>query len=96
MSADPETIAWYLQRSEALLDDLRERVQVLRARGGQLAGFAGAVLAPAGANLLDLIELTTNQGDDAERALRKAEYFFLAGLFAVAVTLAVLIVVMTV
>jgi hypothetical protein len=47
---NPEAIAWYVQRSEALLDDLRERVQSLRSRGGQLAGFSGAVLALAGAN----------------------------------------------
>jgi hypothetical protein len=51
MAVNPEAVAWYLKRSEALLDDLRERVQSLRARGGQLAGFSGAVLALAGANL---------------------------------------------
>ena len=51
MAANPEAIAWYLKRSEDLLDDLRERVQSLRTRGGQLAGFAGAVLALAGANV---------------------------------------------
>ncbi|HEY2480040.1 MAG TPA: hypothetical protein VGI17_15100 [Solirubrobacterales bacterium] len=50
MAANPEAIAWYLKRSEALLDDHRERVESLRLRGGQLAGFSGAVLALAGAN----------------------------------------------
>jgi hypothetical protein len=49
--ANPEAISWYLQRSEALLDELRERIQALRLRGGQIAGFSGAVLALAGANL---------------------------------------------
>jgi hypothetical protein len=34
-----------------LLEDLRERVQSVRTRGGHLAGFAGAVLALAGANV---------------------------------------------
>jgi hypothetical protein len=48
---NPEAIAWYLQRSEALLGDLRERVLSLRTRGAQLAGFSGAVLALAGANV---------------------------------------------
>src|SRR6202000_1327662 len=48
---NPEAIAWYVKRSEDLLDDLRERVQLLRARAGQLAGFSGAVLALAGANV---------------------------------------------
>lgn len=47
---NPEAIAWYVERAEDLLDDLRERVQSLRSRGGQLAGFSGAVLALVGAN----------------------------------------------
>jgi hypothetical protein len=50
VAPNPEAIAWYLQKSEGLLDDLREEVQSLRTRGGQLAGFSGAVLALAGAN----------------------------------------------
>jgi hypothetical protein len=50
VAANPEAIAWYLQKSEGLLSDLRARVQSLRTRGGQLAGFSGAVLALAGAN----------------------------------------------
>jgi hypothetical protein len=49
--ANPEAIAWYLAKSEALLDDLRERAASLRIRGGQIAGFSGAVLALAGANI---------------------------------------------
>lgn len=43
-------MAWYLARSERLLDDIADRVQALRSRGGQLAGFSAAVLALAGAN----------------------------------------------
>lgn len=170
-AANPEAIAWYVRRSEDLLDDLRERAQSLRIRGGQLAGFSGAVLALAGANadsvlgvldgaaragagvslligvlllvvalvtalrgtlmlervreisteevanytserfiyepdlwrvhvrmihsLLDAIEAITIQGDEAARALRKAEYSFLTGLFSVGVALGILIVVVT-
>ncbi|MBS1679392.1 MAG: hypothetical protein JST08_18610 [Actinobacteria bacterium] len=45
--------------------------------------------------LLRLIELTTHHGDGAERALRKAEYFFLVGLFAVGVAFAILIAMVT-
>jgi cytochrome c biogenesis factor len=48
---NPEAIAWYVRRSEDLLDDLRDRVQSLRIRGGQMAGFSGAVLTLAGANV---------------------------------------------
>lgn len=47
---NPEAIAWYVQRAEALLDDLRERVLALRSRGGQLAGFAAAVVVLVGGN----------------------------------------------
>lgn len=50
MAANPQAIAWYLKRSEILLDDLGERLQFLYTRSGQLAGFAGAVLALAAAN----------------------------------------------
>ena len=53
---NPEAIAWYLQRSEAMLDELRGQVQALRSRGGQIAGFAGAVLALAGANVESILE----------------------------------------
>jgi hypothetical protein len=52
---NPEAIAWYVKRSEDLLDDLRDRVRVLRTRGGQLAGFSGAVLALAGANVVSVL-----------------------------------------
>lgn len=45
-----EAIAWYVEQAESLLDDLRERVQSLRTRGGQLAGFAAAVIALVGGN----------------------------------------------
>lgn len=45
-----EAIAWYVQQAEALLAELRARVQSLRSRGGQLAGFAAAVVALVGAN----------------------------------------------
>lgn len=47
MAANPEAIAWYLKRSEDLLGEHRERVETLRSRGGQVAGFSGAVLALA-------------------------------------------------
>jgi hypothetical protein len=51
VAANPEAIAWYVQRSERLLDDLRDRIQAFRTRGIQLAGFSGAILALAGANV---------------------------------------------
>ena len=57
MPANPAAIAWYLERSERLLDDLRDRVQALRVRGGQIAGFSGAVLALAGANVEPLLDV---------------------------------------
>lgn len=59
MPANPEAIAWYQQRSEHLLHDHRERIDVLRTRGGQVAGFSGAVLALAGANADSILTLCT-------------------------------------
>lgn len=166
-----EAIAWYVKRAEDLLDDLRERVQSLRSRGGQLAGFSGAVIALVGGNaesmldavhgaarvasgvslllgtilliaafitalrgtllpnlvsdisaeeianytterfthepdlwrvhirtingLLISISSTTKQGDKAADAVRLAARFFLVGLLAVGVALAILVAVVT-
>jgi hypothetical protein len=56
VAPNPEAIAWYLKRSEDLLDDLREHVQALRSRGGQVAGFSGAILALIAANSVSLLE----------------------------------------
>lgn len=56
MAANPEAIAWYLKRSEDLLDDLRDQVQSLRTRGGQIAGFSGAILALVGANSVSALD----------------------------------------
>ena len=53
---NPEAIAWYVGRAEDLLDDLRDRVQSLRSRGGQLAGFSGAVIALVGANAESMLD----------------------------------------
>jgi hypothetical protein len=50
MAVNPDAVAWYLRRSEAVLEDHRERVAARRGRAGQLAGFSGAVLTLAGAN----------------------------------------------
>jgi hypothetical protein len=166
-SPNPEAIAWYVAKSEGLLDELRAEVNGLQAHGGRLAGFAGAVLALVGANareildaldgtakafagaslligslllvaalttalrgairsrlrsdisihevanytterfatepdlwrvhvrsirsLLISIELLTRRADGATRAVDKAEYFFLAGLFSVGLAFATLI-----
>jgi hypothetical protein len=171
LEPNAEAIAWYVKRAEDLLDHLRQRVQSLRSRGGQLAGFSGAVLALAGANvgsilqalhgvardsagiallvgaifliaafvtalrgtllpqlvsdisaeevanytterfthepdlwrvhirtirgLLKSIDSTTRQGDRAAQAVSRAGRFFLAGLLAVGIALAILIAVMT-
>ena len=50
MAVNPEAIAWYLKRSENVLSEYRERIESLRGRAGQLAGFSGAVLTLAGAD----------------------------------------------
>jgi hypothetical protein len=65
MPANPEAIAWYLQRSEELLGDLREQVRSLRVRGGQIAGFSGAVLALVGANVASVLEVLRGPARDS-------------------------------
>jgi hypothetical protein len=56
VAPNPEAIAWYVEKSEGLLEDLRARVLAQRVRGGQLAGFAGAVLALVGANVEPVLD----------------------------------------
>jgi hypothetical protein len=56
VAPNPEAIAWYVEKSEGLLNDLRARVLALRSRGGQLAGFSGAVLALVGANAESILD----------------------------------------
>jgi hypothetical protein len=56
VAPNPEAIAWYVEKSEGLLNDLRARVLAQRVRGGQLAGFAGAVLALVGANVESVLD----------------------------------------
>lgn len=56
MAPNPEAIAWYVQRSEDLLDQQRKRVDSLRGWGGQLAGFSGAILALVGANAESVLD----------------------------------------
>lgn len=49
-NANPDAVAWYVEQAEGLLDHLRDRAQSLRSRAGQLAGFAGAIIALVGGN----------------------------------------------
>jgi hypothetical protein len=56
VAANPQAIAWYLKRSEDLLDDLRSQIESLRTRDGQIAGFSGAILALVGANSVSTLE----------------------------------------
>jgi hypothetical protein len=55
-SPNPEAIAWYVAKSEGLLDEIRREIAGLQARAGRLAGFSGAVLALAGANAESVVE----------------------------------------
>ncbi|MCW2979890.1 MAG: hypothetical protein JWO14_1617 [Solirubrobacterales bacterium] len=68
MAPNPEAIAWYVEKSESLLQDLRDRVQAVRARGGQLAGFSGAVLALVGANAESILDALHGAARDAAGA----------------------------
>jgi hypothetical protein len=52
---NPEAIAWYVEEAQRLLEDQQRRAESLRTRGGQVAGFAAAVLALIGGNANDLV-----------------------------------------
>jgi hypothetical protein len=80
MAVNPEAVAWYLKRSETLLDERRERIESLRSRAGQLAGFSGAILALVGADV-DTILISLH---GAARGLSAISLLLGAGLLIVA------------
>lgn len=47
MEPNPEAIAWYVQRAENLLDDLRNSLQSLRSHGAFAIALRGALLPQA-------------------------------------------------
>jgi hypothetical protein len=53
---NPAAIAWYLEESQRLLEDQQRRAESLRTRGGQIAGFAAAVLALIGGSAATMLE----------------------------------------
>jgi hypothetical protein len=83
VAPNPEAIAWYVKKSEGLLDDLRARILALRTRGGQLAGFSGTVLALAGANAEPVLDALHGPARDvAGASLLVGSLFLIAALAA--------------
>jgi hypothetical protein len=52
-------IAWYVEEAQRLLEDQQRRAELLRSRGGQIAGFEAAVLALIGGNAGAILETVT-------------------------------------
>jgi hypothetical protein len=48
--ANSEAIAWYVEEAQRLLEEQQRRVESLRTRGGQIAGFGALFLALIGGN----------------------------------------------
>lgn len=48
MAVNSDAVAWYLTRAERVLEEHRRRVESVRGRAAQLAGFSGAILTLAG------------------------------------------------
>jgi hypothetical protein len=84
VAPNPEAIAWYVKKAEGLLNDLRARVLALRTRGGQLAGFSGAVLALAGANAESVLDALHGVARDLAGASLLVGSLFLIGALAAA------------
>ncbi len=59
---NPDAIAWYVLQAESALDDLQGRVQSLRSRAGQLAGFAAAVVTLVGGNANRILDPLSGTG----------------------------------
>jgi hypothetical protein len=53
---NPAAIAWYVEEAQRLLEDQQRRVESLRTRGAQVAGFGAAVLALTAGNVAVLLK----------------------------------------
>ncbi len=56
MESNPAAIAWYVEEAQRLLEDQQRRAELLRTRGGQIAGFGAAVIALIGSNVGAVLE----------------------------------------
>lgn len=50
-------IAWYVEEAQRLLEEQQRRAELLRTRGGQIAGFGAALIALIGANVGTVLEV---------------------------------------
>jgi hypothetical protein len=53
--ANREAIAWYVEEAQRLLEEQQRRVESLRTRGGQIAGFGALFLALIGGNAASIL-----------------------------------------
>lgn len=65
MEPNPVAIAWYVEEAQRLLEDQQRWAESLRTRGGQVAGFAAAVLALIGANSAAILGATAGVAQTA-------------------------------
>jgi hypothetical protein len=54
---NPEAITWYVEEAQRLLENQQRRTELLRTRGGQIAGFGAAVFALIGGNAGTILEV---------------------------------------
>jgi hypothetical protein len=56
---NPVAIAWYVEEAQRLLEDQQRRAELLRTRGGQIAGFGAALIALIGGNVGAILKTVT-------------------------------------
>jgi hypothetical protein len=82
---NPEAVAWYVEEAQRLLEDQQRRVESLRTRGGQVAGFGAAVLALIGGNAITLLDIFDRSIRTVAGAALVSSAFCLAAAVAIAI-----------
>jgi hypothetical protein len=82
---NPAAITWYVEEAQRLLEDQQRWAESLRTRGGQVAGFAAAVLALIGGNSAAIIGATAGVAQTAIGVALLVAAIFLAAAVAIAI-----------
>jgi hypothetical protein len=82
---NPAAIAWYVEEAQRLLEDQQRRAELVRTRGGQIAGFGAAVLALVGGNAGAIFDAAEGPIRVALGAMFLTAVFFITAAVAIAI-----------